>query len=84
MGFFDDIIGGIVDSFNDTVDGAGKIVKEYSNLPKTQTLFKAKEENKDIEFLKLKKENKQLKAKLNKKEEKKEPYKVKYKSWGSW
>lgn len=83
MGFFDDILGGIADSFNDTVDGVGKIAKEYSNLPKTQTLFKPKEERKDKEYLKLKRENNQLKHKLKKKEEE-ETYKVKYKPWGSW
>ncbi len=81
MGFFDDIFKGVSDSFNDTVDGVGKIAKEYKDLPKTQTLFKKKEERKDIEFLRLKKENRNLKKKLDEKEE---PYKVKYKSWGIW
>lgn len=83
MGFFDDIFKGVSDSFKNTVDGVGKIAKEYKDLPKTQTLFKKKEERKDIEFLKLKRENRNLKAKLKVKEDE-EPYKVKYKSWGSW
>jgi|GEM_PF-4749305 cell shape-determining protein MreC len=81
MGFFDDIFKGVSDSFNDTVDGVGKAAKEWADLPKTQTLFKKKEERKDVEFLKLKKENRNLRAKIKKKEE---TYKVKYKPWGSW
>lgn len=81
MEFFDDIFKGVADSFNDTIDGVGKAAKEWSTLPQTQTLFKKKEERKDVEFLKLKKENRNLRAKLKKKEE---TYKVKYKPWGIW